>query len=60
MENGSGLRQRKKEKNNEEKPSLPKQDESKRGKFEKVSLGNGSYWLTRIVFLRCLGFIYCK
>ena len=20
----------------------------------------GSFWLTRIVFIRCLGFVYCK
>ena len=24
------------------------------------SLSSGSYWLTRIIFIRSLGFIYCK
>ena len=25
-----------------------------------VSELRGSFWLTRIVFIRCLGFVYCK
>lgn len=60
MDNDSGLKQRKRERKSEEKPSLTKQDESNRGKFENTALETGSYWLTRIVFLRFLGFIYCK
>ena len=28
--------------------------------LEKKEIETGSYWLTRIVFIRALGFVYCK
>lgn len=28
------------------------------GRVEDIHLLRGQYWLTRIVFLRCLGFVY--
>ena len=29
-------------------------------KIEKKKMESGSYWLTRITFIRALGFVYCK
>ncbi|XP_031556252.1 lipase maturation factor 1-like [Actinia tenebrosa] len=58
MDKINSLRQRKREKLNEEKPSSTKQDESKTKQIDSTPLEIGSYWLTRIVFVRCLGFIY--
>lgn len=57
----SGLRQRKKGRNVQEvdnDSSARRQEEDKRG--VKQEMKSGSYWLTRVVFVRSLGFVYCK
>ena len=57
-------------KNDENKPSkvtevepVPPQTPSSNGveaEFPESKLQAGTYWLTRIVFLRSLAFVYCK
>lgn len=37
-----------------------KRDSPKREQPQEVTLDTGTYWLTRILLLRFLGFIYCK
>ena len=37
-----------------------KQDDKKKDEHYNITELRGSFWLTRIVFIRSLGFLYCK
>ena len=54
-----GLRKRKKNDNVYEASNTDSKVLEKRTSNHEGTL-KGSYWLTRIIFIRCLGFIYCK
>lgn len=59
MDAAEGVRQRKRAQVREEKNE---NIQKKAGEAPRLppQIDPGSYWLTRIVFLRFLGFIYCK
>lgn len=44
----------------ESEKQLVKEIATKKSSSVAGSLSPGSYWLTRIIFIRSLGFIYCK
>ena len=63
MEVFDAIRKRKGRVNGEKKAREEKRNVEKEKKPSKVDVYNveaGTYWLTRIVFLRSLSFIYCK
>lgn len=63
MEVFDAIRKRRGRVNGEEKARDEKRDAEKEKKSSKVDVDKveaGTYWLTRIVFLRSLSFIYCK
>ena len=63
MEVFDAIRKRKGRVNGEKKAREEKRNVEKENKSSKVDVDNaegGTYWLTRIVFLRSLSFIYCK
>lgn len=63
MEVFDAIRKRRGRVNGEEKARDEKRDVEKEKKSSKVDVDKveaGTYWLTRIVFLRSLSFIYCK
>lgn len=63
MELFDAIRKRKGRVNGEKKVREEKRNVEKENKSSKVDVDNveaGTYWLTRIVFLRSLSFIYCK
>ena len=62
-DDGTHLRQRRTQVNdNQETPNKTGDDSMEKEKriVSKFTLENGTFWLTRIVLLRYVAFIYCK